>query len=151
MGRSRGRPKKGQLADMTIKPPPDPVFGLPPPEELEEVESRNTLGSTNHEIQVRYLKWLPSEMIVEFAIMQYTWADGEWQQVARIDSCHPGVVHAHQLRRGDNDDQGHIRDLGQVSADGWEEVDRWYDQSLTLMEKDWREYLRKWEEGRRDR
>src|SRR5688572_23910424 len=137
MGKARGRPKKGQLADMGIKPPPDPVYGLPPPEELEEVESRDQLGNTNHEIQVRYVKWLPSEMIVEFAIMLYTRVDGAWHQFSRIDSCHAGVVHRHQLKRG-GDDQGTITELGHVSADGWDEVDRWYDQSLTLMEKDWR-------------
>lgn len=135
---------------MTIHPPPEPVFGLPPPEELEEVECRDTWGDDD-EIFARYVKWLPSEMIVEFAIMQYTRRDGTWFQVARVDSCHPGIVHIHQLRRGANDDQGHVRVLGQISAEGWEEVDSWYDQSLTLIEKNWREYVRKWEEGTRDR
>lgn len=141
MGRKRGKPRKGELADMTIRPPAEPVFGLPPPEELEEVESRNEIDGD--EIQVRYVKWMPSEIIVEFAIMHFTWCDGKWQQVARVDSCHPGIVHIHQLKRGSSDEQGAVRILGHVSAEGYEEVDSWYDKALTLMQDNLHEHVRR--------
>lgn len=141
MGKSRGRPKKGELADMTIPPDPEPEYHLPPPEECEEYEGGEIL-SINHELRTCMSLWLGRYM-VKFSVMQYYRPGGSWEQVARIDTCHK-MVHRHQLQRGSSDNHGVVvQDYAAIPANGgWEVVDNWYGESLTLMHRLWQDNLR---------
>jgi len=143
MGKTRGRPKKGQLVDKTILPPDDPAYELPPPEECEDVTWPHVL-SPRDELRARMNLWQGTRM-VEFAITQIRRdADGTWQEVARVDTCH-GVVHKHQLWRGSSDTVGQRTELERIPPErGWETVDKWYDLALTLMQDGWQENLRLW-------
>jgi hypothetical protein len=141
-----GRPRKGELADLTIQPPQPPAYELPPPEECEEIEGSVGLDDED-ELRIRFVLWKDRYM-VEFAIVQLTRINGHWTQVARIDTCH-AHVHRHQLRRDSPGDVlGTVYPLEAIPAvGGWEVVDRRYEESLTLMHTEWQTYLRRWNGG----
>lgn len=144
MGKTPGRPKVGDLADMTIVPEPEsPTYELPDPEECEEYPDKVVL-SAGHELYVRFLLW-KDRLIVEFAIGQIVRHNGRWVEVARIDTCHASV-HKHQLRKDRPDDTvGQREELEAVPiVNGWTTVDRWYDRALILMKDSWNENLRRW-------
>ena len=128
---------------MSSHPPPELTYGLPPPDQLEEMQDRYSLAN-NQELHYRVKLWVPrNSLIVEFAIMHNVFCDDRWQPVVRVDSCHPGIVHLHQLSRGSSDDRGQIRILKEISAEGWEEVDECYYEMLTLVQNQQHEHLRR--------
>ncbi|WP_157631233.1 DUF7718 family protein [Catelliglobosispora koreensis] len=143
MGKEPGRPKKGRLVDMTIHPPTDPQYELPPPEECED-ETWPVVLAPRHELRARRNVWRDC-YIVEFAIMQIVLIDGHWREIARIDTCHSSV-HRHYLRKDHPEDSVGIRvEIAPIPmSNGWEVVDSWYDRSLKLMEDEWQENLRRW-------
>jgi hypothetical protein len=132
------------LADLTIAPPADPPFELPPPEECEETAGGIVLA-VGHELRIRFVLWNDRHM-VEFAIMQIVRRGGKWHQVTRIDTCH-SAVHRHWLKESDPDNTvGRIEDLEVIPAsEGWLVVDRWYDIALKKMQTEWEETCRRWE------
>ena len=148
MGRKPGRPKRGQLADMTIPPNDAPGYELPDPSECEDFDDRIVLEA-GHELQVRFRLW-KGRLVVEFAIMQYVRHNGQWIEAARIDTCH-GSVHVHQMHKSRlTDRQGQRRELQAIPPhNGWTVVDQWYDRALTLMKNEWTDNLRRWRRGRR--
>lgn len=68
MGKRPGKPKVGELADMTIRPPEPEPYELPPPDECEEIEGWVGL-SDEDELRTRFMLWQDRYM-VDFAIMQ---------------------------------------------------------------------------------
>ena len=142
MGKTPGQPKKGQLADMTIHPPPDPVYLLPDPNECVDETWPEGLDPYN-ELRARYVLW-ESRLIVDFAITQVTLADDGWRKVARIDCAH-GVIHRHQFKAGSDVTVARI-EYAPIPTDeaGWVFVNDWYDQALKLMLDEWQESLRRW-------
>lgn len=147
MGPRKGRPREGELPDMSIVSPSPPAYVLPDPDECEDVEDRVILDS-GHELAVRFNLW-KERLIVEFPIVQIVRHDGRWVEVHRIDTCNHGSVHRHQLhKRKPNDHMGKRTDLERIPAqNGWNVVDAWYDQALDLMMNDWKDNLRRWRSG----
>lgn len=148
MGPTKGRPKKGDLVDMTIPSQAEaPAYELPDPDECVEVRDIYVLDA-GHEVKVRYDLWR-GRLIVEFAIVQQVRHNGRWVEVARIDSCQHGTVHKHQLRKSrPNDRVGQRIDLETIPAqNGWTMVDGWYDKALQKMQDEWKDNLRRWRRG----
>lgn len=149
VAKSRGRQSERKLADMTI-PPPLPIqpaeYGLPDPDETEEVSSRVALES-GHELYVRFVMWR-DRLIVEFAIGQIVRHNGRWVEVARIDTCHLSI-HRHQLKKSEpGNTVGEREILEEIPPENpWAVVDQWYERSLKMMEDDWTETLRRWRHG----
>ncbi len=143
MGKSRGRPKRGALADMTIHPQREPQYEEPPLDQCELVEGGIVL-QLHHELRWNFYL-LDDGKMVRFAIMQVAWRDSQWVQIGRIDTVH-GTVHRHDLHRSrPNDEQGTKVVLATIPAtNGWEVVDRCWQQSLTEMQDGWKERLRRW-------
>ncbi len=143
MGKTPGRPKRGQLVDMSTIPDADPFYEPPARDECEECEYPWTLAA-DHQLRCRWWLWQEAYK-VDFAIVQVTRAGGKWCQVARID-CDHGVVHRHRLRRQNPDDTVGVRDelMPIPYQRGWETVDKYYDDALKLMQDSWRENLRIW-------
>jgi hypothetical protein len=150
MGKTKGRQSERRLADMSTPPPtpPEPTgYGLPDPDECEEVEDRIVLGPGGHELYVRFVLWR-EQLIVEFAVGQIVRHNGRWAEVARIDTCH-GNVHHHQLKKSEPrntvGDRVVLEDL--PTDNPWTVVDRWYGEALQRMEQEWTETLRRWRHG----
>lgn len=146
MGRTRGRSRRGSLANMTAHPPDPPSYELPDPDECVEYEDKIALFY-GHELSVRYRLW-KDRLIVEFAVMQVVRHNGHWVEVARIDTCH-GSIHKHQLSKARPGDRVGKRDeLQSVPVqNGWTVVDSWYEQALDHMQRYWTENLRRWRRG----
>lgn len=147
MGKSVGRPKRGQLADMTIPPPHDPPgYELPDPDECEEIVGPEVLAY-GHELRTRFVMW-KERLIVEFAIIQIVRHNGHWVEVSRIDTCH-NAIHQHYLgKKRPADTVGQREILEEIPTENpWAVVDRWYDLALTRMQNDWRDSLRRWRRG----
>lgn len=128
---------------MTIHPQRAPIYTPPAREECEEVTYPHVL-TLEDELRCRWWLWQDTYN-VDFAIVQLVRVDGEWHEVARIDCAH-GDVHHHQLFRASPSDTVGIRkrlELIPVQR-GWETVDRWYGQALTLMENEWQDSKRRW-------
>jgi hypothetical protein len=147
VGKKPGRPKPGKLADMSEAPPEPPDYELPDPEDCEEYNDGLVLKAEN-ELRTRISLW-KSRLIVEFAVMQIVRHNGRWVEVARIDTCHHGSVHKHQLSKSRPDDRVGRRDeIEKIpSTNGWAVVDENYDRALQLMKADWTENLRRWRRG----
>src|SRR4051794_36246739 len=95
MGKEKGRPKKGQLADMAIVPE-ERRYYPPPLDVCDEARIPIRLPQPGHELRVRYAVY--RNLIVDFAVVQIVRVDGEWIKVAKID-CDRGVIHRHQYQR----------------------------------------------------
>lgn len=141
-----GRPKRGDLADMTILPSQPAGYELPDPDECEEYKNSIVLEA-GHELLVRLLLW-KDRLIVEFAIMQVVRHNGLWVEVARIDTCE-GSVYKHQLRKTRPDDQvGQREEVERVpTVNPWTVIDRWYEDALGRMQREWVYNLRRWRGG----
>lgn len=142
MGKTPGRPKRGQLADMTSQPPPDPGYLLPNPDDCEDHTWPVGLAPYN-ELRARYMLWR-ERLIVDFAITQITLAEDGWRDVARVDCAH-GVIHRHQFQHDSAQTVARI-EYAKIPVDdsGWAFVDSWYYQALKMMQDDWQEALRRW-------
>lgn len=143
MGKTPGRPKPGKLADMTVHPQRKPLYQPPPKEECVEETWPLAIGAED-ELRCRWSLWRETYK-VDFAIVQVVRADGGWWEIARID-CEHGDVHHHQLYRAKPKDTLGTRVRLQLIPvkRGWETVDKWYGQALTLMLDQWQESKRKW-------
>jgi hypothetical protein len=135
---------------MTIVPPDleadEAGYELPDPGQTSLVRDRIVLKS-GQELYFRYRLW-QDRLIVLFTVGQIVRHNGEWVEVARIDTCH-GTVHRHQLKKSRPDDRvGERHELEKIPAeDPWTVVDQWYGQALDMIETDWTEYLRRWRRG----
>ncbi|MDG6102342.1 hypothetical protein Daura_43555 [Dactylosporangium aurantiacum] len=141
MGKTKGRPRKNDLVDMSIIPE-QRTYSPPPPEACEETTVPIRLPEPGHELRVRCAMY--RGQVVDFAIIQIARVDGDWVNVAKID-CDRGVVHRHQYERDTGVDLWDHRPLCEIPPDhGWEVVDRWYDEALQMMEDEWEDNLRRW-------
>lgn len=142
MGRNRGRPKRGQLADLTIYPQREPEYEPPPLDQCKRYDDHVVLR-LHHELKWNF--FIYKRAMVKFAVMQVCWREGQWREVARIDTCH-ALIHKHQLHsHSPGDTQGTITPLAEIpSKGGWEVIDKWWTPSLTLMQDNWEEQLRLW-------
>lgn len=148
MAKTKGRQSDSRLADMSIPAPREEMgYSLPDPEEREDIDVRVVLAPGGHELYVHYGLWR-ERMIVEFAIMQIVRHNGQWAEVARIDTCH-GNVHHHQLGKSRPNDSVGLRTLLEdlPHNNPWTVVDRWYERALEKMEAEWTEALRRWRRG----
>jgi hypothetical protein len=119
------------------------VYTFPPRDECVCEDHPVALGPDD---ELRCIWYTADETYkVDFTIVQMARVDGVWVQIARID-CKHSEVHMHQLHRDDPNDDVGTRTIFEVipAVRGWETVDRWYDQALTLMENKWQENKRRW-------
>jgi hypothetical protein len=86
--------------------------------------------------------------IVDFAVMQETFAGGEWCRVARIDCCR-GTVHRHLETRGGKVLLDHDPICDIPHGDGaWAVVHDSYEGALAEMQDAWEDNLRRWRHDR---
>ena len=125
MAKTRGRPRRGQLVDMTIQPTQPDCFEPPPPEDCEEIPYF-IHADAGHLVGVRQVFRRGTSVVVYFAVWQSILVGGQWREVCRIDSAH-GNVHRHDFtvgRDGKNVDSRVI--LEEITAQHAEEIlDRW--------------------------
>lgn len=146
MGKEKGRPKKNRLADMTVVPQQRRY--QPPPAHAcdEEMTVPIRLPEPGNELRVRFVTY--RNQIVDFAVVQIVRVDGEWIKVAKID-CDRGVIHRHQYLRSTGEDIYDHRLLEEIPPDrGRDVVDRWYQKAVDMMESEWEENLRRWNDDR---
>lgn len=143
MGKYPPRSRAKRLANMAMFPQREPVYEPPPKEECEPDTYPLIIGDDD-ELRCRWLLWRET-FKVDFAIVHVVRVAGEWHEVARID-CEHGDVHHHQLKRSKPGDSVGVRtrlELIPVTR-GWETVDKWYGQALTLMYDNWEKHKRIW-------
>jgi hypothetical protein len=141
MGKEKGRPKKGRLADLTVMPEESRYY--PPPLDVCDCTTVPIqLPRAGNELRLRYAVY--RNLIVDFAVVQIVRVMGEWLNVAKID-CDRGVIHRHQYERETGTDLWDHRPLCEIPPQGgWEVVDRWYDTAVGMMEDEWEDNLRRW-------
>lgn len=138
MTKAKGRPKRGRLVSMVIKPPPEVLYVPPPPDECEEYPERIVLLD-GHVLAVRRLFY--RDLIVDFAVNQSMRVDREWVKIGRID-CFHSEVHRHQFTAAGGNER---TVLEVIPARGGEElVDRWCDRATKIMHNEWQGNVRRW-------
>ncbi|MBX7265838.1 hypothetical protein KIF24_07205 [Micromonospora sp. Llam7] len=141
MAKSKGRPQKGRLADMTIRPAGDDCYEPPPDEDCEEFPTVIDLAP-NVRMGVRTTYLRGTSRMVYFAIWQAIKVDGKWENVARVD-CHHGTIHRHDFtRQGDN--HVVVLDVIPVAGGASEVLDSWCTQVELIMQNEWEDNLRRW-------
>ena len=118
----------------------------PPCPPAEEKNFRLELTDTD-ELHVRQV-WY-RDKIVDFAIMQLVWEDGERVHVARIDCCH-SMIHRHQFNQAGEDVFNH-RQITAIPPDAgnrWSIVHAGYYSALGTMYEEWADNLRRWRDDR---
>ncbi|MFE5295209.1 hypothetical protein [Streptomyces sp. NPDC056632] len=136
--------RRSRVADMSVKPavqvytPP----GIPP---AEETTFPIELSETDR-LVVRLRTY--RKKIVDFAVMQETAVNAEWEQLARIDCCR-GTVHRHLVTAEGKIllDHDLIREIP-CGEHSWEVVDDSYEGALEEMQDRWEDNLRRWRHGR---
>ena len=142
MGKTRGN-RQGRLADMTITPP---HYKPPPVPPAVETTFPVELTETD-EFRIRQVMW--SRRIVDFAIVQLYREEDALNQVAKIDCCH-SKIHRHQYTRDGGDLYDHL-EIKAIPADGgdrWSIVHAGYYDALGLMQEEWEDNRRRWQDGR---
>lgn len=140
MGKTKGRPQRGKLVSMAIVPPPDEPYEPPPPDECEEFTERILL-MRGCRLSIRRVFRIGQNTVVEFGVNQVVRIDGDWVDVARIDTAH-GTVHRHDFTK---DGGNHITTLEVIPSRGGEDVvDRWCVTAEKMMQNEWQENLGRW-------
>lgn len=141
MGKEKGRPKRGRLADMA-EAPEEERYHPPPLNACEEFTIPIRLPQGGGELRVRFATY--QNLVVDFAVVQIVRIDGKWEVVAKID-CDRGVIHRHQYARDTGEDLWDHRPLYVVPTEqSWQVVDRWYEKAVDMMEDEWEDNLRRW-------
>jgi len=134
--------RRSRVADMTVVPKQYKPPSSPPAVEMNfPIELTDT-----DELRVRRLMY--REKVVDFAIMQIVWEDGERAEVARIDCCH-SMIHRHQFTKDGRDLYDHL-EIKSIPADGgdrWNIVHAGYFEALAAMQAEWADNLRRWRDG----
>lgn len=128
-----------RIADMTIRPANRQY--RPPPKRSCDVETYEYPLSDVDSMHVHY--WMYRGKYVHFAITQARMVDGTSINIARIDTCW-GIVHEHLYDQQGNDTLDHRVIYEIPTNDGWEVVDKAYDEALDIMEDKWADNLRRW-------
>lgn len=142
MTKSKGRPKKRRLADMSASPPPDRPdrYERPPLEDCEEYKQTFDLA-VGHKMGLRQRFLRGRNELVDFAVWQKTFDGGAWHDVVRIDCAH-GEVHVHRYTRAGEE---HRQVLEVIPPDGGPPViDRWFTRAEGMMQNGWYENVGRW-------
>lgn len=82
---------------------PPPAWTCPPPDECEDALTYTLcppgVDPGKHRIKLRTVNHAGTDELVEFAVIQQTYSQGKWRDVAGIDSCHDVDVHLHRYGR----------------------------------------------------
>jgi hypothetical protein len=124
---------------MTIEP--ETSYKPPPRDVSRLIDFRVHLVDDDNMLAVK--AWEYRGKIVDFAVSQVVHIEGKWVDVARIDTA-GGTIHRHQYDQGGSDlwDHRKIRDI--PHENGWDVVDRGYEEALDMMENEWEDNLRRW-------
>ncbi|GAA1744898.1 hypothetical protein GCM10009681_14790 [Luedemannella helvata] len=119
----------------------------PPPEEECHCETFvfHPTGRENDPIKlhVRFMQY--QGKIVDFSINQVFVLDGISHDIARIDTAH-GTIHRHQFFPRRQQVRTVITEI--PVDDGWNVVDKGYDNALDVMQDEWDDNLRRWNSDR---
>lgn len=133
MAKARGRPHKGELADMACYPSPEPRYVPPPDDECEDLPLLVGRLADHARIVVAQKALRATGRLVHFALTVQVQADGLWHDVARIDTS-DGEIHRHQFTcTGGN----HRTVYDVIPADYGEEIiDRWFVRAYDFMDSE---------------
>ncbi|WP_157756632.1 hypothetical protein [Plantactinospora sp. KBS50] len=145
MTKSKGRPKKGRLADMTSQPPGENCYEPPPDDECEEFAATIDLAP-NVRMGTRLVYLRGTSQLVYFAVWQAIKLDGRWERVARVD-CHHGTIHRHDFTRSGRN-QVTVLAAIPVASGSSELLDRWCTQVESIMQNEWEANVRRWRDDR---
>jgi hypothetical protein len=120
---------------------PDERYTPPPAEACERFVFDFSLPEAGHVLKVRILTYRGK--VVDFAVTQILFDGADWVNVARIDCCH-GYIHRHQFDRDGNDIWDHRKIMDIPHENGWEVVDRGYEEALDVMQNEWEDNLGRW-------
>ncbi|RZU72005.1 hypothetical protein EV384_0344 [Micromonospora kangleipakensis] len=82
--------------------------------------------------------------IVDFSVTQSIRADGQWMKVAQILQ-EGGSVRLRQYTRSSQSEAAEDLELQVIPTDGaWDVVDRSYAEAVAMMQDNWEENLRRW-------
>lgn len=142
---SGGRWRK--LTDMTIRPLRR-VY-QPPRKEICETLSFLTYAadgdeSSAHRFSIRIQTYRGK--IVDFSIEQQCEDGSDWHPVTRIDTKH-GTIHRHQFVRGHEGDASRVVICDIPAGEGWEIVDKGYQEAYGVMHDEWEARYRRWCNG----
>jgi hypothetical protein len=137
MARWKGRPQRHRLADMTIRPPKPVRHEAPPHDEEFDRPEEPTRDVVIHRVR-RYHRG----HLVDFAVTLDRKVDGEWRQIARIDSAH-GNVHEHRFFPSGRKEKTVFEWIELRRRE--RTLERWYDRAAAMIDNGWPDYLEEWE------
>lgn len=115
-----------------------------PPQFASRSDYTLDLPSVGHQLKVRLLTY--RNMVVDFAVVQVFHLDGVPCRVAKID-CDRGRVHRHQYIKSTGEDiLDHELMIVIPQRKPFEVVDEWYDRSLHMMQYEWNDNFRRWDD-----
>ncbi len=86
-----------------------------------------------------------TDELVRFAVIQQTYSQGKWRDVAGIDSCHDVDVHLHRYGRHADARVGNPEVLMQVTSPI--DIQRGYNLAYDLLVEGWAENHRRWQDA----
>lgn len=143
------RKRDKHSVDMTQVPGPSPAWSPPPADECEPAEQYTITppGGVESEdrVKLRLITHTQSSMTAEFAVVQQTYRNSAWRDVAAADSCHDGEVHLHRYSRSADARVGEPEHLCAVSS--LEDLAGGYDQAYEVVVADWQANKRRWHDA----
>jgi hypothetical protein len=127
---------------MTVAPTQADIRWTPDPEQVQDWPVEIPLGELGR-INGRQGLHTESGRLVEFAIMAETELGGHWNEVARVDTCH-AEVHLHLFAQSGVELDRRVLFPTYDPSD----VDRGWDEGMTILVGGWEEHVRRWRRGR---
>ena len=127
--------------------PEDPPLWQPSERELEACDRSRyqvPLGNSPDDHLVVSMTTDQQSLIVVFALVQRARHQGEWYEVAEIDSRH-GTIHKHQSARSTGQRTGNREVIKELRSK--EDVQDGYSEVYPIMLRDWQLNRERWERG----
>jgi hypothetical protein len=124
-----------------------PQWKPPPPDECTEDQHAMTLDGADpakDRVMARLVNDAQTWELVDFALIQQTYAGSKWHDVAKIDSAHDDEIHVHRYgkRSGEHHATEHLMPIT-CAAD----VQAGYSSCYQVIFDNWAENKRKWQDG----
>lgn len=140
MGPKRGRPRRGELADMTIHPHDEDCHEPSSDQDTEKIPYTLQLAE-GHKVGVVQTFRAGTTELVSFSVWQDVYLEEAWRHVVRIDSWH-GNVHRHDFT-SDGNNRRTILEV--IPTDHPERVlERWRNWAEDIIMSEWDENVRRW-------
>jgi hypothetical protein len=120
---------------------PETRYTPPPLDACNPIKFDLHLPDAGHVLKIR--AWAYRGKVVDFAVTQVMFDGADSVNVARID-CSGGYIHRHQFDRNGIDLWDHRKIADIPVENGWEVVDRGYEEALVMMQDEWEGNLRRW-------